>query len=166
MNSHLLQRLLHFYQLHFRLIFTFLSIPIPYSEYLYLSILAFLVKLTNINMINPTNMCNPFKISVHWLKHLQFCVPYSKWLFASKINWIKCSFFNSFLTSKCFVLFQLAFLLRIISLISKSVYVTKFARANPAPKTSAVNLLNSGVVIYLSWLWSATLFSISPMFVL
>ena len=93
-------------------------------------------------------------------------MPYSKWLFASKINWIKCSFFNSFLTSKCFVLFQLAFLLRIISLISKSVYVTKFARANPAPKTSAVNLLNSGVVIYLSWLWSATLFSISPMFVL
>ena len=52
--------------------------------------------------------------------------------------------------SKCFVLFELIFLLRLISLVSKSVFVTKFACPNLARKFSAVNLFNSEVVIYLS----------------
>ena len=42
------------------------------------------------------------------------------------------------------------FLLRLISLASKSVFVIKFACANLALKTSAAKVLNSGVVIYLS----------------
>ena len=46
------------------------------------------------------------------------------------------------------VLFR--FLLRFVSLLSKSVFVTKFACANLAAKFSAVSLLNYGVVIYLS----------------
>ena len=40
------------------------------------------------------------------------------------------------------------------------------ACANLALKTSAANLLNSGVVIYLSSLWSLSLFSISVTLVL
>ena len=52
------------------------------------------------------------------------------------------------------VLFCLSyfFLLRIINLVSKfviKVFVIKFACANLVAKTSAVNLLISGVVIYL-----------------
>ena len=46
------------------------------------------------------------------------------------------SFFNSFLTSKCFVLSSVIFLLRLDSLVSKSVFVTKFACANLALKTT------------------------------
>ena len=42
------------------------------------------------------------------------------------------------------------FLLRLDSLVSKSVFVIKFACANRALKTSAAKVLNSGVVIYLS----------------
>ena len=51
---------------------------------------------------------------------------------------------------KCFALFELIFLLWFISLLSKSVFFTKFAYANLAAKCSAVSLLNSGIVIYLS----------------
>ena len=51
-----------------------------------------------------------------------------------------------------------------MSLLSKSVFAIKFACANLAAKISAVNLLNSGVVIYLSWLWSMTFFPISLIF--
>ena len=58
----------------------------------------------------------------------------------------------------CFV--WINFLIRFFSLSSKSVFVTKFACANLAAKFSAVSLLNSGVVIYLSWIWSVILFSI------
>ena len=58
------------------------------------------------------------------------------------------SFLNSFSTSICFVLFAVIFLLRINKLASKSVFVIKFACANRALKTSAANVLNSGVVIY------------------
>ena len=47
-------------------------------------------------------------------------------------------------------LFELIFLLRLISLVSKSVFVTKFACANLAAKRFAVKLLNFEVVIYLS----------------
>ena len=58
-------------------------------------------------------------------------------------------FFNSFLTSKCFDLFEVIFLLRLDSLASKFVFFLKFAFANLALKTSAAKVLNSGVVIYL-----------------
>ena len=54
--------------------------------------------------------------------------------------------------SKCLVLFELIFLLRLDSFASRSVFVIKLACDNLAAKVSAVNLLNSGVVIYLSWL--------------
>ena len=52
--------------------------------------------------------------------------------------------------SKCFVLFELIFWLGIFDLSSKSVFVTIFGRANLVSKTSAVSLLNSGIVIYSS----------------
>ena len=52
------------------------------------------------------------------------------------------------------------FLLRFDSLESNSVFVIKLACANLALKTSAANLLNSEVSIYLSWLWLVSLFSI------
>ena len=74
-------------------------------------------------------------------------------------------FLNSFLTSKCFVLFELIFLLRLVSLVSKSVFAIRFNCTNLAAKISAVNLLNYGVVIYLSWLWSVSFFSILLIFV-
>ena len=60
------------------------------------------------------------------------------------------SFFNSFSTITCFALLELIFLLRFISLLSKSVFVTKFGFANLAAKFYAVSLLNSEVVMYLS----------------
>ena len=53
------------------------------------------------------------------------------------------NFFYSFSTSKCFVLFEVIFLLGLDSLASKSVFVIKFVCANLAAKFSAVNLLNS-----------------------
>ena len=53
-------------------------------------------------------------------------------------------------TSKCFALFELIFLLRLVSLASKSVYVTKFACANFALNFPVVNLFNSEVVMYSS----------------
>ena len=55
----------------------------------------------------------------------------------------------SFSTSICFVMFELIYL-SFLSLLSKSVFITKFACANLAAKISAVSLLNSGVEIYLS----------------
>ena len=58
--------------------------------------------------------------------------------------------FNSFSTSTWFVLFEVIFLLRFNSLSSKSVFITKFVWDNRALKTSAANLLNSEVSIYLS----------------
>ena len=54
--------------------------------------------------------------------------------------------------TKCFVLFETIIRLRFDNLLSKSVFVTKSACANLAAKFSAVSLLNSGVVIYLSCL--------------
>ena len=54
----------------------------------------------------------------------------------------------------------------LFSLSSKSVFATKCACFNLTAKFSAVSLLNSGVVIYVSWLWSASFFSISLIFVL
>ena len=57
---------------------------------------------------------------------------------------------RSFSKSKCFVLFELIVLLRLINLASKSLLVTKFACANPAAKFYDVNLLDFEVVMYLS----------------
>ena len=65
-----------------------------------------------------------------------------------------------------FVLFETIFLLILDSLLSKSVFVTKFACTSLALNTSAANLLNSGVVIYSSCLWSVGFFSISVILVL
>ena len=59
-------------------------------------------------------------------------------------------FFNSFSKGKCFHLFAVIFILRLDSLVSKSVFAIKFACANRILKTSAANVLNSGVAIYLS----------------
>ena len=74
----------------------------------------------------------------------------SKWLWLLKqLKSNVFSFFNSSSTSKCFVLFVI-FLLRLDSVASKSVFVIKFACANLALKTSAAEVLNSGVAIYLS----------------
>ena len=50
--------------------------------------------------------------------------------------------------------------------MSKSVFVTKFSWANLAVNFSSVSLLNSGVLNYLSWIWSVIFFSVSLLFVL
>ena len=60
--------------------------------------------------------------------------------------------FNSFSTSKCFVLLVVIFILKLNSLASKSVFFIIFAYANLALKTSAAKVLDCGVVMYLSWL--------------
>ena len=52
-----------------------------------------------------------------------------------------------------------------MSLWSKCDFVNKFAFANLAEIFPAVNLLNSGVVIYLSCFWSIIFFKISLTFV-
>ena len=57
------------------------------------------------------------------------------------------------------------FLLRLDNLALKSVFVIKFACANLALKTSAAKVLNCGVVIYFTWLWSVSFFSSSLIFV-
>ena len=51
--------------------------------------------------------------------------------------------------------------LRIIGFAWKFVFGIKFACASLAARTSAVNLFNSGVEMYLSWLWTATFYSVS-----
>ena len=79
------------------------------------------------------------------------CAITIKITFARKISCIKFFYFlNSFLTSNCFPLFQLIVLLRLCSLVSKSVFVTKFPSANLKVKVPAAKLLNSGVLMYLS----------------
>ena len=45
-------------------------------------------------------------------------------------------------------------------------FIIKFACATLTLKTSAAKVLNSGVVIYLSWLWSVSFFSVLVIFVL
>ena len=66
---------------------------------------------------------------------------------------------------KYFVLFPVIFQWRLDSLVSKSVFVTKFACANLAVKTLAAKVLNSEVVMYLTWSWSVSFFSVSRIFV-
>ena len=73
-------------------------------------------------------------------------------------------FFSSFSASRffvvfCFICFVLFFSLRLISLVLKSVFVTKFPWANPAAKLFTIKLLNYELVIYLSWSQSVTFFS-------
>ena len=86
--------------------------------------------------------------------------------FANKIAWLECfSLFNTFSSSKCLDLYAVTFLLKLDSLASKSVFVIKSACASLALKTLAAKVLNSGVVIYLSWSWSVTFFSSSLTFV-
>ena len=64
------------------------------------------------------------------------------------------------------VLSKVIFLLRLDSLASSnSVFVIKFTCANFALKTLGAKVLNSGVVIYLSWLWSVSFFLSSLIFV-
>ena len=90
-----------------------------------------------------------------------FCVSSSSnWLLESN----GFSFSNSCLTSKCFDLFAVIFLLRLDNLASKSAFVIKFVFANLPLKTSAAKVLNSGVIIYLSLLGSVSFFSISVTF--
>ena len=48
------------------------------------------------------------------------------------------------------MLFELIFLTRLCSLLSKYVFVTKSVCDHLAVKTPAAKLLNSGVVMYLS----------------
>ena len=70
---------------------------------------------------------------------------------ANKIARIKSfNLLNSLSTGKCFDLFAVIFLLRLDNFASNSVFVIKLACANLALKTSAANLLNSEVSIYLS----------------
>ena len=72
------------------------------------------------------------------------------------------SSFNSYSTSVCFVLFELILLLKLNSVLSKSVLfaklaipflLAKFAYSSLAVNFSDYSLLNSGVVIYLSGSW-------------
>ena len=63
-----------------------------------------------------------------------------------------------------FVLFTANLLLRLDAILSKFVFATKFTCANLVLKVAEV--LNSGVVIYLLWLWPISFFSISVIFAL
>ena len=72
-------------------------------------------------------------------------------------------FFGLFTTSK-FGLF--IYLSRLDTVLSKIVFANKFPCANLALKTSATKVLKSGLVIYLSWLWLLSLFSVSEVLVL
>ena len=75
------------------------------------------------------------------------------------------SLFNSFSIDTFLVLFAAILLWKLDTVLSKFVFATKFTCFNPALKTAAT-LLNSGVVIYLSWLWLLSLFSVSVILVL
>ena len=94
---------------------------IPYLEYSYLSKSAFLVNLTAPNKQFSKAKSETLRFDINHINHLY--VYY-------------CSM------SICFK--------QVISLASKSGFVTKFACDNLAAKRFAVKLLNSEVVIYLS----------------
>ena len=53
----------------------------------------------------------------------------------------------------------------LFSKLAISLLPAKFARFSFKSHISAVNLSNSGVIVYLSWLWSVIFFSISLVFV-
>ena len=67
---------------------------------------------------------------------------------------------------KCLVLFAVIFLWRLDSLALKSVFVIKFACTILALNKLVAKVLNFEVSVYLSWLWSVSLFSISVILVL
>ena len=64
-----------------------------------------------------------------------------------------------------FVLFAAVLLLMLNIVLLKFVFDTRFTRDNLALETSAAKVLNSGVVIYLSWLRLLSLFSVSVILV-
>ena len=59
-------------------------------------------------------------------------------------------FFNSFSIGKCLVLFEMIFLLRLVSLVTISVFVAKVSCASLAAKLFVIKLLNSDEVMHLS----------------
>ena len=97
---------------------------------------------------------------IHHRFYSIFCPGKSYNLFFDSSLTFSVSSFNLFWTSTYFVLFELILLLKLDSLSSNSVFFTKLAisllpanvaSANLAAKVSAVTLLSSGVVIYLSF---------------
>ena len=84
-----------------------------------------------------------------------------------RLEWNVCIFCNSFSASNYVDLFEVYLLFKFFSLSSKSVFymklailflVAKFGCANIAAKFYDMNLLHSGVVVYLSWSWSVIFF--------
>ena len=66
--------------------------------------------------------------------------------------------FNSFWTSKWSVLFLVTFLLRLDSLPSKSVFVTKFACANLALKALPAKVKRLLKIIVLAYIYQLAMF--------
>ena len=77
-------------------------------------------------------------------------------LFKGKLSFVL-RLISFFIISKCSVLFEVIFLLKLISLLSKPVFLTKLTCDNLSANFSVVNLLNSWDVINLTW--SGFLFS-------
>ena len=125
--------------------------------------------------LEDQKMLKSFCKLVEILKNVMLHHYWSNFDQQRRLNQMFVVFFNSFSARKCFVLFDVTFFFSFFSFSSKSVVLTKFALlllvakfacANLAANVSAVNLFNSVVVIYLSWLWSVTLFSISLIFMI
>ena len=77
-------------------------------------------------------------------------------LFKGKLSFVL-RLISFFIISKCSVLFEVIFLLKLISLLSKPVFLTKLTCDNLSANFYVVNLLNSWDVINLTW--SGFLFS-------
>ena len=105
---------------------------------------------SKINIFTIANTNNPFKICLltEILNNYEQHLLQNDFYLENNLNQMLALFYIHFQQEH--VLFDLISLLTLLSLASKSVFVTKFAAANLAAKFSAVKLLNSGVVIYLS----------------
>ena len=115
------------------------------------------------------------KILINFETFLNFCFIFAP---LRILNLFIKSFVNSFVNIALTFFHRSfnSFLFEVRSLLSKSVFLkrlgislslTKFACTNLAEKCCPDNLLNSWVVVYLSWSWSVViLFSISLIFVL
>ena len=81
---------------------------------------------------------------------------------------IALAFFDSLFNSFLFDVTYFSLLLKSVLFpkLATSLLLAKFACFDLAAIFSNVNLLNAGVVIYLSWLWSVIFFLISWIFVL
>ena len=81
---------------------------------------------------------------------------------------IALAFFDSLFNSFLFDVTYFSLLLKsfLFPKLATSLLLAKFACFDLAAIFSNVNLLNAGVVIYLSWLWSVIFFLISWIFVL